>query len=65
MNEQEITKWKSAIDLMTQMEMATMRRFARSSHPVFRSDLPLYEYFEARFKFLGGMTPAISKAIGW
>ncbi|KKM85998.1 hypothetical protein LCGC14_1283510, partial [marine sediment metagenome] len=32
---------------------------------IFRNDLPLWEYFKARFDELGGMTPAISKRIGW
>jgi hypothetical protein len=27
--------------------------------------LPLFEYFNKRFKELGGFTPEISKKIGW
>lgn len=65
MTEQEIKEWEDKIDNMTQMEMASLRRFAPSGHPVFRCDLPLSVRFEKRFKELGGMTPAISKAIGW
>ena len=65
LTEQEITKHKSDIDNMTQLEMARLWRFAPAGHIYFRSDLPLYEYFKKRFDDLGGMTPGISKAIGW
>ena len=65
LSEEEITRWKKDIDAMTQTDCARLRRFAPSGHPVFRGDWPLNEYFEARFKKLGGMTPGVSKAIGW
>ena len=58
-------QWKLKIDKMTRIEMARMQRFANTGHPIFRSDLPLYEYFQKRFKELGGMSPEISKKIGW
>jgi len=64
-SEQEIADWKATIDQMTQEEMASLRRFAPVGYPVFRTDTPLPEYFEKRFKELGGMTPKISKKIGW
>ena len=60
----DIEEWKAKIDGMSQMSLARLLRFAPAGHPVFRSDLPLYDYFKARFESLGGMTPAISKAIG-
>lgn len=65
MTEQEIQGWKNKIDAMSQIEMASLLRFAPAGHPVFRSDLPLYDYFQGRFNALGGMTPEISKKIGW
>lgn len=65
LSEAEIAAWKERINAMTQMEMAELRRFAPAGHPVFSSGLPLFALFEARFKALGGMTPAISKQIGW
>ncbi len=65
MTEQEIQDWKDKIDRMTQKEMASLRRFAPSGHPCFDNRLPLYTYFEERFSKLGGMTPGVSKAIGW
>jgi hypothetical protein len=46
---------------MSQEEMARLWRFAPSGHPVFSNDLPLF----GRFEELGGMTPEISKKIGW
>lgn len=65
MTEQEIADEKNKIDNMTQIEMAQLWRFAPAGHPYFNSTLPLFEYFNARFKQLGGMQPGISKAIGW
>jgi len=65
MEENEIEEWKKRIDGMGHLEMARMWRFFPSGHPVFNSQLPLFEHFQKRFKELGGMTPAISKAIGW
>ena len=64
MTEEEIQVEKDNIDRMSQTEMASLRRFAPAGHRYFRMDLPLSDYFEARFKELGGMTPAISKSIG-
>ena len=60
-----IESWKKDIDAMTQFELARLRRFAPSGHPVFRMNEPLYDYFSKRFQLLGGMTPEISKALGW
>lgn len=64
MTEQELARWKQWIDDLSREDMARLQRFAPAGHPVFRSDLPLYEYFQARFKRLGGMSPEISKRIG-
>ena len=61
----EIDEHINHINSMTQMEMATLYRFAPSGHPYFDSSLPLSEHFMKRFKELGGMTTAISKQIGW
>ena len=58
---QEIEK----INQMSQIQMAHLQRFAPSGHPYFDDRLPFYEVFSKRFKELGGMTPAISKTIGW
>jgi len=53
------------INKMTQREMASLRRFAPSGHPYFDKRKAFWKVFEKRFKELGGMTPAISKSIGW
>lgn len=57
--------WKERIDRLSQEDCARLQRNARLGHPVFRSDLPLYAYFKEHFDKLGGMTPEISKRIGW
>jgi hypothetical protein len=62
---EEIESWKKRIDGMTQAECVRLRRFAPVGHPVFRSDTPLPAYFKAHFNSLGGMTPEVSKEIGW
>lgn len=64
-SKETIDEWTKKIETMSQVEMARLRRFALSGHPVFDTRYPLYELFEKRFKELGGMTPAISKQIGW
>ncbi len=65
MEESKIEEYKKEIDEMSQVEMARLWRFAPSGHPYFQNDLPLSEYFNARFKKLGGFTASISKEIGW
>jgi hypothetical protein len=53
------------ISALTQLDCARLLRFAEVGHPYFRSDLPLNDIFNAHFKIMGGMTPEISKFIGW
>ena len=65
MTNEQLEVWKNTINTMTHAELAALRRFAPVGHPVFQTDLPLYELFEARFKALGGMTTKVSKAVGW
>ena len=62
LTEEEIEAEKRKIDAMTQEELARLHRFAPSGHPYFDKRLPLYGHFKKRFK---GMTPEISKHIGW
>ena len=64
MTEEEIQDWKDNIDFMSQEEMARLQRFAPSGHVIF-STPQLSDYFKKRFAELGGMTPEISKAIGF
>ena len=65
MTEQEIEEWKKKIDKMGQFEMARKWRFAPADTPLFDTTLPLAKYFNERFQKLGGMTPKISKMLGW
>jgi hypothetical protein len=54
------------ISQMTQTEMASLYRNAPVGHPYFSYDYPeLLNAFKERFKALGGMTPSVSKSIGW
>lgn len=62
MKDEEIAKGKAEIDEMSREDMARLWRFATSSK-CFRD--PLYEYFQARFKRLGGWDAQLSKKIGW
>ena len=60
----QIADWKLKIDGMSQVECARLHRFGESGIPVFITE-ELHKYFNAHFKSLGGMTPGISKLIGW
>jgi len=62
---EEIKQHKQQIDQMSQVEMARLWRSAPFGHMYFDMSLPFFDYFEARFKELGGMTSEISKQIGW
>ena len=53
------------INNMSQEAMASLRRFAPVGHPYFDMTKPYHKIFEERFAELGGMTPKISKSIGW
>jgi len=53
------------INQMSQIEMASLWRFAPCGHIYFDSSKPYFKVFSKRYEELGGMTPEISKAIGW
>jgi hypothetical protein len=61
--EQELAKHKADIDAMSQIDMARLWRFAPPGHIYLNGSLA--HYFAQKFKEKGGMTPGISKAIGW
>lgn len=63
--EKWLNGWSDWIKTLTQNQCAFLQRYAPVGHPVFNTRYPLYEQFKARFAALGGMTPAVSKAIGW
>ena len=65
MNNREIDDWKKTIDEMSHEELAALHRFAPAGHPVFNINFPISGYFEDRFKELGGMTPEVSRKIGY
>ncbi len=65
LTEKDIEEWKAIIDGKSHIELASMWRFAKVGHPVFRTGTPVCEHFEKRYRSFGGMTPAISKELGW
>lgn len=62
---EECTKIIQFINSLSQIDCARLVRFAKVGNPISREDLPFHKMFEKRFKELGGMTPAVSKRIGW
>ncbi len=65
MTEDQITEWENQIDNMSHGVLASLYRFAPTSHPIFDKKLPLYDRFIKRFVKFGCMTEEISKEIGW
>lgn len=57
------TEQKRQIDEMSHFEMARMWRHGKSGDPLFSGECGIY--FRDRFFALGGMTPTLSKSIGW
>ena len=49
------------INKMTQLEMATLHRYAPTGHPYFDTTKPYHDIFKQRFNELGGFTAEISK----
>jgi len=64
MTEEEIQKHKDDIDKLSRLEMARMWRFTPTGHVYFQNG-PVSTYFCERLTSLGGMSPEISKKIGW
>ncbi len=56
-------KQKAQIDAMSQYELCSMWRFARSGEPLLQDDTG--KYFAKVMKEKGGFTPEISKSLGW
>lgn len=54
---------KAEIDAMSHLELARKWRHAPPGDPLFRG--PAGIYFKQVLDAKGGITPAISKAIGW
>ncbi len=54
------------IDKLTHLQCATIYRFSAAGHPYFNSNCPeLVKAFAIKFDAYGGMTPTVSKQIGW
>lgn len=61
MKEKHVERWKHKIDRMTHKHMARFKVAQPIGHPIFREP-ELFQYFNDRFEFLGGMTPELEKA---
>lgn len=59
------SKIVDVINNLSHVEMARLWRFAEAGNIYFNSTLPYYDIFMKRFIEFGGMTPKISKLIGW
>lgn len=65
MEESKLTpETKAAIGALTQFEACRIWRFAPTGHPYIMHG-EVGDYFDKKFKELGGFTPEISKALGW
>ena len=53
------------INGLSHLEMAKLYRFSLPGSSLFDGTKPYFNIFMARFKEFGGMTPEISKHIGW
>jgi hypothetical protein len=56
--------WIAWIGTLSQMECAVLHRFSEPGAALF-VEADLQPVFEKRFAEVGGMTPGVSKAIGW
>lgn len=66
MTVKEIEAWKAKIDKMNAWDCGWLLRFGDSpaSRAIFQTK-ELWGYFGEHFTKLGGMTPKLSKELGW
>lgn len=62
---EQIQIHKNHIDGLSQYDMAHMWRFSKAGENIYFTTPELTEHFNKRFKELGGMTPELSKELGW
>ena len=63
MKEKTLEELKREIDALDQYEMCRLWRFAPAGHPYFQGDVGTY--FTLKLREKGGMTPDISKSLGF
>jgi len=61
---ERINELKTKIDSMNHYQLAYYYRFSPAGDEIFITK-ELSDYFMVRFQSFGGMTPTISKEIGW
>jgi len=66
MTPEQIEREKKLIQNLSQVEMARLHRFAHAGHKYFNNEnQEVSNFFQEEFNRKGGMTPEISKRIGW
>lgn len=63
LTDEEIAKAKNEIDEASHFQLARAWRFAGDDCNWFSPEV--FPHYQARFNTFGGMTPQISKQIGW
>lgn len=61
----EEARQKADIDRMTHEDMARLDRYHSYSHPYYKPDSFAAVYFEDKYRELGGMTPHVSRKVGF
>lgn len=64
MDQQDIQHWKDVIDGFDHLACVRSLRFLPAGHPIF-VEPELADHFKARLDHFGGVTPVVSKTIGW
>jgi len=64
MNSKMYDEEKRKINKLSHYSLGHIYRFAPSEHP-YMQHKDLFNYFMERFQELGGMTPELSKQLGW
>jgi len=66
LNPEEVEHHMGVINEMTHRELVGLWRGASPGHPYFDDRFPYYERFSERlFTEFGGITPKVSKQVGW
>ena len=65
MTEEEIEEQLQIIARLPHETLARLHRFSPAGHPYFVRESKMHAAFKAAFQGYGGMTPTVSKAIGW
>lgn len=65
LSREQLDEWIDKINAASHKELCLLERFAPGGHPVFYWKFEIFKLFDQRFFKLGGMTPPMSKLIGF